>query len=114
MAVTAALTGGGNVAKIASSANFVEAGIAAAVGAANIIKIANSKFEGGGGGDSGGNDELDKAASGSITANFSTIGGSGINQLAQLQQQPLQAYVVSGEVTSAQALDRNRVQNATL
>jgi len=114
MAVTAALTGGGNVAKIASSANFVEAGIAAAVGAANIIKIANSKFEGGGGGDSGGNDELDQAAAGSITANFSTIGGSGINQLAQLQQQPLQAYVVSGEVTSAQALDRNRVQNATL
>ena len=37
-----------------------------------------------------------------------------MNQLAQLQQQPLQAYVVSGEVTSAQALDRNRMKNATL
>ena len=49
-----------------------------------------------------------------MTANFSTIGSSGINQLAQLQQTPTQAYVVSGEVTSAQALDRNRVQNATL
>jgi hypothetical protein len=49
-----------------------------------------------------------------MSANFNTIGSSGINQLAQLQQTPTQAYVVSGEVTSAQALDRNRVQNATL
>ena len=46
--------------------------------------------------------------------NFSVIGSSGVNQLAQLQQQPTRAYVVSGEVTSQQALDRNRVQNATL
>jgi hypothetical protein len=48
------------------------------------------------------------------TPQFNTIGSSGINQLATLQQQPVQAYVVSGEVTSAQSLDRNRVQNATL
>jgi hypothetical protein len=46
--------------------------------------------------------------------NFNTIGSSGVNQLAQLQQQPVQAYVVSGDVTSAQSLDRNRIQNATL
>jgi hypothetical protein len=45
---------------------------------------------------------------------FNIVGNSGINQLAQLQQTPMQAYVVSGEVTSAQALDRNRIQNATL
>ena len=45
---------------------------------------------------------------------FQTIGTSGINQLATLQQQPTKAYVVSGEVTSAQSLDRNRLQNATL
>ena len=45
---------------------------------------------------------------------FNVVGDSGVNQLAQLQQQPTQAYVVSGEVTTAQALDRNRVQNATL
>jgi len=42
------------------------------------------------------------------------VGNSGINQLAQIQQQPTQAYVVSGAVTSAQSLDRNRVQNATI
>lgn len=59
----------------------------------------------GGGGGTGG---------GVMSPNFSVIGSSGVNQLAQLQQQPVQAFVVSGEVTSQQALDRNRVQNATL
>jgi hypothetical protein len=61
--------------------------------------------EGGGGGGGGG---------ASTTPQFNTIGSSGVNQLAQLQQQPVQAYVVSGDVTSAQSLDRNRIQNATL
>jgi hypothetical protein len=59
----------------------------------------------GGGGGGGG---------GSITPQFNTVGNNGINQLAQLQQQPVQAYVVSGEVTSQQALDRNRQQNSSL
>jgi len=59
-----------------------------------------------GGGSSGG--------SGGITPNFNVVGNSGMNQLAQIQQTPMQAYVVSGEVTSAQALDRNRIKNATL
>jgi hypothetical protein len=61
--------------------------------------------DGGGGGGGGG---------ASTTPQFNTIGSSGVNQLAQLQQQPVQAYVVSGDVTSAQSLDRNRIQNATL
>ena len=91
---------------------YVQAGLAGAFAAVNIAKIGQSKFSASGGnvGSSGG------AAAGTtpMTANFSTIGSSGINQLAQLQQKPTQAYVVSGEVTSAQALDRNRVQNATL
>jgi len=60
---------------------------------------------GGGGGGGGG---------GSMTPQFNTVGNNGINQLAQLQQQPTQAYVVSGQVTSQQALDRNRQQNSSL
>jgi hypothetical protein len=60
---------------------------------------------GGGGGTGGG---------GAMAPQFNTIGSSGINQLATLQQQPVEAYVVSGKITSAQSLDRNRVQNATL
>jgi hypothetical protein len=113
MAVTGALTAGGNPIKLATGMQFVEAGIAATVGAANIIKISNSKF-GGGANSSGGGNDTNVPTAAPMTANFNTIGSSGINQLAQLQQTPTQAYVVSGEVTSAQALDRNRVQNATL
>jgi hypothetical protein len=114
MAVTGALTAGGNPIKLATGMQFVEAGIAATVGAANIIKISNSKFGGGANSGGGGNDTNVPTGAAPMTANFNTIGSSGINQLAQLQQTPTQAYVVSGEVTSAQALDRNRVQNATL
>ena len=51
---------------------------------------------------------------GGAAPQFNVVGDSGINQIAQLQQQPVQAFVVSGEVTTSQALDRNRVQNATL
>ena len=58
---------------------------------------------GGGGGSAGGQ-----------APSFNVVGNSGINQLAQLQQQPMQAYVVSGSVTTAQSLDRNRIENATL
>jgi hypothetical protein len=92
----------------------IAAGLAVAAGLVNVAKIASQKFEGGSQGGGGG------APSGSIpdaqmaAPQFQTIGTSGVNQLATLQQQPTKAYVVSGEVTSAQSLDRNRVQNATL
>ena len=82
-------------------------------GLLNVKKIASQKFDGGSTSTSGGNN-TPSVSGGSMTAQFNTIGSSGINQLATLQQQPVQAYVVSGEVTSAQSLDRNRVQNATL
>jgi len=85
------------------------AALAAATGIAQVATIAKTKFEGGGGG-------VDAPAT-SVEAqapSFNVVGDSGVNQLATLQQQPTQAFVVSGEVTTAQALDRNRVQNATL
>jgi hypothetical protein len=93
--------------------NYIAMAAAITAGLLNVKKIASQKFEGGGstGGGGGGSNA---PAGAPMTANFNTIGSSGINQLAQLQQTPTQAYVVSGEVTSAQALDRNRVQNATL
>ena len=88
---------------------------AVAVGLMNIKKIAASKFEGGGtpsadtGGGGGG------ATAPTMSApQFNVVGQSGVNQLASLGQQPVQAYVVSGQVTSQQSLDRNRLANATL
>ena len=90
----------------------IAAGLAVAAGLANVAKIASQKFEGGGATGS-------TSVSGSVpdapsAPQFNVVGDSGVNQLATLQQQPTQAFVVSGEVTTAQALDRNRVQNATL
>jgi hypothetical protein len=49
LAITAALTAGGNPVKLATGAQFVEAGIAAATGAASIATIAKTQFQGGGG-----------------------------------------------------------------
>lgn len=89
----------------------IAAGIAVASGLANVAKISQQKFEGGGSLGGGGN------VGGSIPSqapSFNVVGNSGVNQLAQLQQQPVQAYVVSGQVTTAQSLDRNRIENATL
>jgi hypothetical protein len=92
--------------------NYIAMAAAITAGLLNIKKIQQTQFNASGSG--GGGSTASANAPEAMTANFSTIGSSGINQLAQLQQKPTQAYVVSGEVTSAQALDRNRVQNATL
>ena len=49
---------------------------------------------------------------------FNVIGATGQNQLAAAiaatQQQPVKAYVVSNDVTTAQSLDRNIVAEASL
>lgn len=90
----------------------IAAGLAVASGLANVAKIASQKFEGGGA--TGGTSVSGSVPDAPSAPQFNVVGDSGVNQLAQLQQQPTQAFVVSGEVTTAQALDRNRVQNATL
>jgi hypothetical protein len=114
LAVTGALTAGGNPIKLATGMQFVEAGIAAATGAVQIAKIAGTQFDSSSfskdtSGDNGGGTAPNMSA-----PQFNVVGQSGVNQLASLNQQPIQAYVVSGQVTSQQALDRNRLANATL
>lgn len=91
--------------------NFIAMAAVITAGLLNVKKIASQKFEGGGSSGGGGTGGGGAAP---ITPQFNTVGNNGINQLAQLQQQPVQAYVVSGEVTSQQALDRNRAQNSSL
>jgi len=70
----------------------------------------------------GGSNILAPSAS-SLTAvsqapTFNVVGGGAQNQLAGLladqTQKPVKAYVVSNEVTTAQSLDRNIVESATL
>ena len=90
----------------------VAAGIATAGGLIAVKKIMSTQFQGTAipSGDGGGG-----ATAPTMSApQFNVVGQSGVNQLASLNQQPIQAYVVSGQVTSQQALDRNRLANATL
>lgn len=92
----------------------INAGLAIAAGIKNIKAITAVKTPGGGGGGGGGQVTNNFGGSAAQAPSFNVVGNSGMNQLAQIQQTPIQAYVVSGEVTSAQALDRNRIKNATL
>ena len=47
---------------------------------------------------------------------FNVVGNTGVNQIAETlgSQQPVQAYVVANNVTTAQSLDRNIISNASL
>lgn len=112
-AVTAALTGGGDLSKIARGQQFVEAGIAAVAGAAQIATIAKQQFGGGSGGSTPSVNA--PTGSGGGAPQFNVVGNTGINAIAQSLQNrgPIQAFVVGSEVTSQQSLDRNRINNAT-
>ena len=92
----------------------IAAGMAVAGGLVRVAKIASQKFEGGGSSGGGGGGGGGATAPTMSAPQFNVVGQSGVNQLASLNQQPIQAYVVSGQVTSQQALDRNRLENATL
>ena len=118
-AATAAYSSMASIPVVGPVLGGIAASIAVATGIMNVRKIAMQKFEGGGSvsGGSGGGGSIPTMGGGGATPqapNFNVVGNNGLNQLAQLQQQPTQAFVVSGEVTSAQSLDRNRIQNATL
>ena len=111
----AAIPGGLAFASAEIALNNVSTGIGIA---ANIAATAKAlKTLGGGSAPSG---SVGGGGGGGATAptmsapQFNVVGQSGVNQLASLNQQPIQAYVVSGQVTSQQALDRNRLANATL
>jgi hypothetical protein len=109
-------TGGASVA--AAEALILRNNIGAGISIAAIAAATGkglSALKAGGSPSGGGNVSDGGGGGGSVmSANFNVVGNSGINQLGQLQQQPMKAYVVSGDVTSAQSLDRNRVENATL
>jgi hypothetical protein len=110
-AVNAALTAGGNPAKLATGAQFVEAGIALTAGLANVIKIQQTQFGGansaGGGGNLGGVGSGGGGTQAPSPANFAFL------QNQPNQQPPLQAYVVSTQVSSnleAQQLINNQAR----
>ena len=92
----------------------IAATIAVASGLAKVKSIASQKFEGGGSSGGSGGGSAPSLPS-STPANFNIVGNSNTNQIVEgLNANPVQAFVVSGEVTSAQSLDRNRIKTATL
>lgn len=93
---------------------------AIAAGAAQIKNITKQKYKGeSGGGGGGGASGLTASGGGSAPSapQFNTVGTSGFNQINESlnnnNRNPTKAYVVSGEVSSAQSLDRNRIKEAT-
>ena len=109
-AVTAALTAGGNPVKLATGAQFVEAGIAAATGAAQIATIARQQFQTSGSVDT----NIQTPTAPSTSPQFNIVGASGQNAILEsLQANPMRAYVVGSDVTSQQELDRNRINQVS-
>jgi hypothetical protein len=90
----------------------IEAGVAGAFAIAQIRKIEQSTFTPStpsvGGGGTGGQQQQERIQA----PTFNVIGEA--NQTQQVSDKPVKAYVVSGEVTTQQSLDRNRLRNATL
>ena len=102
-------------APVATPVGVASLAIATAAGLANIAAIAKTKF----GSVSRSPEPPDVGAvTSSAPPAFNIVGSSGTNQLADAiggqSQQPIQAYVVSGEVTTAQELDRNIINDASI
>jgi len=107
MAVTGALTAGGNPIKLATGAQFVEAAIALATGVAQVTKIKKTRF---GSGDTGGDTSISRP----------TAPGGGSPQLdlgflgAGAGQTGFRTYVVSSEVSNAQQANQRINDQASL
>lgn len=93
------------------------AGVAVAGGLINVKKILSVKTPSG----KGSAVSAPSISAGGATSapSFNVVGNSGTNQLASslgsaIQSNPVQAYVVASNVTTAQSLNRNIVTNATL
>ena len=117
-AAAAALMGPAGVGYLATKKvlNTVNAGIGIAANIGATSKALQA-LGGGSAGSSGGNAGGSGGGAPPPPPQFNIVGQSGTNQLAQSigakQGQPIQAYVVGNEVTTQQALDRNRINTAT-
>jgi hypothetical protein len=92
-----------------TAATSIASILAASIGQAKAITGGGGSAPSGGGGGMG---------AAPAAPSFNVVGASSTNQLAQTignqQQQPIKAYVVSNDVTTAQSLDRNIIQSASI
>ena len=88
------------------TANAIAVGVA---GFANVAKILSTN-------DSGAT-SAPQSPTGISAPSFNVVEGTSSNQIAQsiqTQDQPIKAFVVSGDVTTSQELDRNIIDNSSL
>lgn len=103
----------------ATAKGIITTKIAAGISIASILAQTIGKLSGGsvGGGSSSGGGGGGGGATSVSAPTFNIVGQNPNNQLAQTigaqQRQPIEAYVVSGNISSAQSLDRNRINTAT-
>ena len=105
---------------VASGVAFAKSIGIGLAGAAQIATIATTKFQPAGGGVTTTPTTTTPPSGGANTSptnapNFNVVGQSGFNQVASAlgTQQPVQAFVVAGNVTTAQQLANNTIQTAT-
>ena len=106
---------------IGPALGFAAAGAAIASGVKTVKQISSTKIPKGGGGGSapsisGGGGSAPSIPS--VPPAFNVVGQSDTNQLADAiggqSQQPTRAYVVSDDVTTAQSMDRNIIDGASI
>jgi hypothetical protein len=93
-------------------AQAVATGLAGFAAVKNILKVKVPYDKGGGSGSFAGG-----GGGGASAPSFNVVGTSGVNQLAQTlnqEQQPIQAFVVGGDVTSQQEFERNVVETSSI
>jgi hypothetical protein len=113
----ALIPGGLALAKVEKTLNNVSLGLGIASSVASTSK-ALSALKAGGSASSGGSQGGNVPTGASTPPSFNVVGQSDTNQLAQAiggqSQQPVQAYVVANDVTTAQSMDRNIIDDASL
>ena len=111
----ALLPGGVALAAAEATMNNVSAGIGIA---STIAATAKGLSAMGGGGSPTGSAGNESAGGAPAAPNFNVVGASSTNQLAQTisskEQQPIKTYVVAGDISTAQSLNRNIIQSASI
>jgi hypothetical protein len=107
MAVTGALTAGGNPIKLATGAQFVEAAIALATGVAQVATIKKTKFSGGNTGSTSVTQPSAPGGAGAPQLDLGFLGGGA-------GQTGIRTYVVSSEVTNSQQANQRINDQASL
>jgi hypothetical protein len=114
-AVVNALTAGGNPLKLATGAQFVEAAIAAATGAAQIVNISRTQYEA----PAPPETSIEQPPTPTASGAAQSITGAPLLDLSFLgagagQSGPLQAYVLAQDVSTAQQANQQIQEQASL